>query len=248
MAKADPRDFLLNTDYEMDKIIYVHNFEHTVSAITTITIPHGLATAPLPFGIWATNSDFTNSHSIGEYDDPWNQDLRCEAWSDMTNVYLKLTPKLENNAYVSTTFYGTIFGFEPGSNWPNYPHTTGTPYEYIKTHGQKIPATSKYAQNFILNTGYNYLKLQASGNLGSWNSTLHRQTYMHNFGYVPQVLVWYTLGAWEGNIEFQADGGSFYYESSEAERSGVFVDDKQFYYQTSVGLFALEARVYADEA
>ena len=248
MAKVDPRDFLLNTDYEMDKIIYIKEFKYTVSSLTTMTVPHNLPTVPLPFGVWATNADYTNSHNLCDYDDPWNQNTLCFVKADMNNIYITLTPKLQGNSYVSTTFYITIFGFEPGSNWPDYPHTSGTPFDYIKTHGQKLPATSKEAQNFIINTDYNYLKLLRSGYLGDYDSTLHRMTYKHNLGYVPQVMTWLTLGAWEGNIEFQAHSGEFYYDTDQTRRSGTFVDDTEFYNQTSVGLYALETRIYADEA
>ena len=113
MAKVDTRDFLLNTDYEMDKIIYAHDEERTVSSVTTITIPHTLPTVPLLFGIWSTSPDYTNSHELGDYDDPWNQNLRCYAKADLNNVYITLTPQSVNGSYVSTTFYVRVFGFEP---------------------------------------------------------------------------------------------------------------------------------------
>ena len=246
MAKIDPRDFLLNTDYEMDKIIYCNNFEWTVSAVTTEEIPHKLRTVPLIFGVWSTNADFTDCKEIGQADNPWEQGLRVEASSDMTKIKFTLNPKKENGAYVSTTFYIKAFGFEPGSNWYDS-HLD----KYLKLVGQKIPTTSKYAKAFILNTDYNYLKLLRAGKLGEW--TNNHYEYTHNLGYVPQILAWSTLGP-QGelgieNIEFTVSDGSFNYEAEDSVmKSGIYVDNTKVYQYTGWVPNFNELRIYADEA
>ena len=50
---------------------------------------------------------------------------------------------------------------------------------------QNVAHTSTLANNFLLNTDYNYRKLKASGTF-----TAGGQTYTHNLGYIPQVMAW----------------------------------------------------------
>lgn len=243
MAKVDPRDFLLNTDYEMDKIIYAHDEERTVSSVTTITIPHTLPTVPLLFGIWSTSPDYTNSHELGDYDDPWNQNLRCYAKADLNNVYITLTPQSVNGSYVSTTFYVRVFGFEPYSDH-EVPGWTEPSLTY-----KKFPSTSKYAKEFIINTDYNYLKLLRAGDPFTWQSD-HAE-YVHKLGYVPQILLWWTFGFDDdnGNIEFApTDYFSYSDGSTSSYKDGVIVDNQNISYYAGTTPLQIETRIYADEA
>lgn len=242
MPKVNPREFLLNTDYEMDKIIYAYTTEQTTSVVTTIIIPHGLPTVPLVFGVWSTNSDFSNSHELGDYDDPWNQTLRCIARADLTNIYLDLTPAEESGSYVPTTFYINIFGFEPYSD-----HAVPGWEEPSLTY-KKLPATSKYAQNFILNTDYNYLKLLRAGNPFTWQTD--HAVFRHGLGYVPQVLIWWTFGFDDenGNIEFAPSDAFSYSDGSYDYKAGTIVDEENVWYYSGIVPTQEEVRVYADEA
>ena len=65
-GKVDPREFLLNTDYEMDKIIYFKEgkVNNPINNYETISIPHNLGFAPLIFGVCSFNSSFTNTRSF----------------------------------------------------------------------------------------------------------------------------------------------------------------------------------------
>lgn len=246
MAKADPRDFLLNTDYEMDKIIYFQKFEWTASTMTTVEVAHNLPTAPLIFGVWSTNPDYTDSNEIGEANNPWDQALQIRATVDLEKITFTLVPAMQDNAYVTTKFYAMVFGFEPGSDW--YDPYSG---EYLKLTGHKLPPTSKYAKAFIVNTDYNYLKLYKSGNLGTWQ-TDHSE-YTHGLGYTPQILSWDTLGPWGPlgeNIEFYVGNGQFtyYVTPSINYSSGVFVDDQKIYRYVGTVPNSSEVRIYCDEA
>ena len=245
MAKIDPREFLLNSDYEMDKIIYFHEEERTVSGYTTVSFPHNLRTVPLVFGIWSNNPDFSNSHEINDYGlNPWSPDLICSATADLTNINLTLIPKYENNQYVSTTFYIRIFGFEPYDE-----HKQGLEsYNLPKITFQKIPPTSKYAKQFIINTDYNYLKLlKAGGSIGNYQNP----TYVHNLGYVPQVMTWNTLG-WDtddNNITFSTSGGFSYSDIPGSEYiGGTLVNEKNlWFYDGGIVPSEIEFRLYGDE-
>jgi hypothetical protein len=237
MAKVDPRDFLLNTDFGMDKIIYYTDYNTSVSDITTITIPHGLPTAPLVFGVWATNPDFVDSRNLDEGKDPWNRVLESSAYADMQNVYLRLTPDYNAQGYVQTDFYVRIFGFEPGSNWDG-----------LVLKGKKIAPTSKYAKEFIINTDYNYLKLVKAGEITTtYDPTDQSWRFPHNLGYVPQVLLWWSFGADEDdNIEFNIEQGFSYTEDN--NKSGYFIDDKNVYMYMGILPHSTEIRLYGDEA
>ena len=56
----NPNNFLINTDYPLDMIIYYKFYELTTngSSSQTVTIPHGLGFTPLLFGVWSTTPDF----------------------------------------------------------------------------------------------------------------------------------------------------------------------------------------------
>lgn len=160
MAKADPRNFYLNTDYEMDKIIYFTEGE--IEAMQTKNIPHALGFAPLVFGICAFNSDFSDPRSL-----PFEQMTQDNTIA--TTLY-GFTDKVQigygNYADNPPKLYYRIYGFEPSNS------------------RAKIGSTSKHANEFILNTDYNYCKLYKKGIING------DTTITHGLGYLPQVLAW----------------------------------------------------------
>lgn len=165
MAKVDPNDFLLNTDYEMDKIILVK----TGSFVERTTIPHNLNFTPLIFGVWSTDENFSSANIIGPvitaigppglYTPP----LGVMGRAFQNEVLLYSTGK-DNS---TTPIYYRVYAFEPpGEN-------------------QNTPQTSKLAHSFMLNTDYNYRKLKKTGEF-----TQPGQSYKHDLGYLPQVMAW----------------------------------------------------------
>lgn len=241
MAKVDPRDFLLNTDYEMDKIIYFKELDRTVSSVTTVTIAHKLPTVPLVFGLWSTNEDFSDSHELGNYANPWTQSKCCRVRADRTNIYVDFTPKKENGSYVSTHLYVKVFGFEPGSN----DHSQPSQYQLSKL---PIGKTYKYAEQFVINTDYNYLKLISNNPPFNWDAGRGCLVYAHNLGYTPHVMSWWSIG-WDyigNNIEFEPDSSFSYSESG--SKSGFFVTNTEALYYSGIIVSDNEVRIYADEA
>lgn len=170
---VDPRDFLLNTDYELDKIILVK----TGDFVETVDIPHDFSFIPLPFGVWSTDSSFSSVNALGAF--ATSSDIAhtpplgvvCTAYND------KITLDARGSGYDSTRIYYRLYAFEPSD-------TTNT-----------IAPTSDLASKFILNTDYNYRKLKASGEF-----TQDGQEYQHNLGYIPQVMVW-SKETWQGHDE-----------------------------------------------
>ena len=159
----NPRDFLLNTDYEMDKIIYFKDGNFTGST----ELQHGLSFTPLVFGIWSTDSNFSSVNTLGVVDSGSEAGytpvlgVSCSATSNK----ITLTSSGENSG--STKIYYRVYAFEPSGSLAT------------------IPSTSDEANTFIMNTDYNYCKLKATGEF-----TSSGQEYAHNLGYIPQVMAW----------------------------------------------------------
>lgn len=159
----NPRDFLLNTDYEMDKIIYFKDGNFVGST----EFQHGLSFTPLAFGVWSTDSNFSSVNTLGVTDSSPEMSytpvlgVSCSA----TNSKITLSASGENSG--STRIYYRLYAFEPSGS------------------SASISSTSGNANTFIMNTDYNYCKLKATGEF-----TSNGQEYAHNLGYIPQVMAW----------------------------------------------------------
>ena len=173
MSKVDPRDFLLNTDYEMDKIILFKS--GTINAGQyDVRIQHGLSFAPLIFGVFAYTDDFSGPRPMPyQYITP-ELTIDVGLYSDPTNLYLSY----HNSSGTPATIYYRIYAFEPSDS------------------RSSITPTSGFAKDFILNTDYNYCKLKEKGVVDASTST----TIQHNLGYLPQVLVWNELNGYTNQV------------------------------------------------
>ena len=160
MARVNPRDFLLNTDYEMDKIVFFTQGE--IEAGQNRYIPHSLGFYPLVFGVCATSSDFSDARALPYLFFPGGADFQFSLFANKTNVEISYG----SNEPSAPKMYYRIFAFEPSDS------------------RAKIGATSKHAKNFILNTDYNYCKLRSKGFVTGDG------TIAHNLGYIPQVMIW----------------------------------------------------------
>lgn len=171
---VDPRKFLLNTDYEMDKIIYYKSSSITASQ-TTQTFAHNLGFTPLVFGVCSTDQNFSTSHSVPYQYIAQSDYISFEAKANGTNIVLTYY----NFGAPSSTMYYRIYAFEPSNS------------------AAKIAPTSGNASKFVLNTDYNYCKLLKKGIInGSGTNTV-----AHNLGYIPQVLAWGENSGYTAPIE-----------------------------------------------
>ena len=175
--KVDPRDFLLNTDFEMDKIIYFKE-EKLTSHYQYATIPHSLGFAPLIIGVWSETADFAVPHPFSQEPiiDPVNNKYAIK----MVRITAAET-SIEFECYSGSvsnptdfTFYVRLYGFEPSNVNKN------------------VPKTSFNANTFVLNTDYNYLKLYEKGvkDIDISGQYPTAVTITHNLGYIPQALFW----------------------------------------------------------
>lgn len=224
--KVDPRDFLINTDYEMDKIVFVGEgiIQTTPGNEQDAYISTGLPFYPLAFGICAYDKDFKNAWSI-----PHSTDYYMIGTNPVTlEAELSINVHTEKNMIVvsykaaSTAsnvrpMYYRVYAFEP------------------TTSNAKVGATKGHAGTFLLNSDHNYRKLYKKGHAMAGETVVIN----HNLGYIPQCRFWYDWGG-------QNDGFIHDYNDS------LTITDKVVSFTVpSGGLLdssILHYRVYCDEA
>lgn len=167
---TDARNFLINTDYPMDKIIYMTSGSAVVNFSDEITIAHGLGFAPLVFGIWSLNSDFSTSQEF----DMMSSDLYSPDYmyvtgleADATNIYASF----QNSEFSDVTFYYRIYAFEPSD----------------EANAIAPTSSNTLTTNLLVDTDLNYLKLHSSGIKVVSSAP---DTVTHNLGYLPTVMIW----------------------------------------------------------
>ncbi len=135
---ANPTDFLLNTDYEMDKIVYYKSGEIMPSDNEIYVDNFDLGFIPLVFATLSYTEDFSDtkmSSTIAED----GTTIILQAYSDGVTIQYK-NPNNPNQK-----LYYRIYGFEPSNSTAS------------------VGKTQKDAKQFILNTDYNYCKLYKKG-------------------------------------------------------------------------------------
>lgn len=167
---VDPRNFLLNTDYPLDKIVYMDSGSFTIPAgsYATSTKAHGKTFTPLATLSWSTSSTFTTSKEsnipVLEFTDP--DLIQVNNYTNGTNIVIDGY----NPTTSSKTIYWRAFGFMPSNV------------------NVDTPGTATSSNSFQFNTDYNYCKLYNSG-------ITTTATITHNLGYRPQVTAWKQTGS-----------------------------------------------------
>lgn len=222
---TDHRKFLLDSDYPMDKIIYMTSgsvsVPNTTSAFPGITIPHGLPFTPLAILQWSNTSDFaiTNEYRDADYVSTVFTTFAGQYYSvyaNATNIYIDKY----NLSGATKTLYYRVFCFQPSD----------------ASETSVVPSTENQGSKFILNTDYNYMKLFYAGIL-----TTVANTYTHNLGYVPRVQIWEQTGTTTSrNILGQEI-------SIAAQSSGVHITDTQIVWLNPSTYDKIYYRIYVDE-
>lgn len=216
--------YLLNTDFQMDQVILTWTGYHEFGTDTIFA--HGLSFTPLIKVVWSLTEDFATTYGVGDGpvstspSAPFSPMLSL-AYADATNVYCAFgMPGAVAGAYIR------VYGFAPAD-----------------VSADSLP-TANAADNFILNTDYNYSKLFLSGKTAASSTPGSGETITHNLGYIPQVEVWYVKGSNIYAPSYVASlDGSPLYESYEATTASLIVrrdpylsGSEYFYY-----------RIYMDE-
>ena len=169
---TDARNFLINTDYPMDKIIYMASGSFSLGANGagyTANVAHGLSFTPLLIGTWSTSSSFTVSHEC--FWSGWEgvdiNSIIMSISSDGTNTKLFA---INGSNSAATTIYWRVYGFMPSNI------------------NLDVSYTASLSSNFQLNSDYNYTKLIPE--LTGIATAAATTTITHNLGYRPQVIIW----------------------------------------------------------
>lgn len=172
---TDPRNFLVNSNYPLDKIVYMTSGSMLVPVTFSgdLTIAHGLGFMPLPLILWSNDVDFTTTYTSG--DATYNSGAidgssftlgqSYNVSADSTNLVINQY----NNSGSTKTVYYRVYCFPPST----------------LDEDTEIEHTSSLGNNFILNTDYNYMKLAFTGALSSGTPS-----FSHNFGYIPTAMIW----------------------------------------------------------
>ena len=158
---ANPKDFLLNTDYELDKVILFQEGQFSGST----QFQHKLGFTPLIFGVWSTDKDFYSVNPInGELDT--SSEPGYTPTASVRGVATSTTVQLTSGGTNQVLYY-RVYGFQPSDS------------------NKAIQPTARKAQKFVFNTDYNYCKLMKTGVF-----THSGEEFSHNLGYIPQVIAW----------------------------------------------------------
>lgn len=237
---VNPRNFIINSDYKMDKIVFFKEQYVTPDQYGYVQIPHNLGFTPLITGVWSTTSDFTTPHPFSKgyaVYFPDYGDIRyiadvVECVATPTHITLQLC---SGASFLGNTypFYVRLIGFEPA------------PF------GESVASTSQNADSFIVNSNYNYLKLHSAGVIPYGSAGGTSTEIRHNLGYIPQALFWTQYNTPDG-IETRA---FTYYSTAIPQKTdpvGVRAYNDAFYFYDSNmqygSDFKIQYRIYYDQA
>lgn len=228
---TNPRNFLLSSDYPMDKVVYMTSGSFTASVTLSgnYDIPHGLSFAPLPVLSWSMYSDFSISYEIASSGTVgWESyGLSFQPISDLT----KISIQYYNNTGSAKTIYYRIFCFMPSNVNVDVAYTQST------------------SNNFVIKTDYNYNKLFASGYIDNPMSAGVDFSISHNIGYIPRVYCWDDLGTPSSPL-ITISGLSTEYSFDNGEINGIQVTTDKIIAKAGTGFYQanrVHYRIYCDE-
>jgi len=181
---TDVRNFKFNTDYPVDKIVFLKELTLTPSGgVFSTTIPHSLGAVPFCCGV-ASNDDFQTTYPSGfeEISESGQYILRrFNVESDDTNIYINGWLEDTSVSPSNTPVRVQVWGFFNESDTWNVP----------------VAPTSAY-NAFILNTDYNYPSLINEGLITASGAS---QSIKHGLGYVPFCEIWQMNdGSWQPEL------------------------------------------------
>ncbi|NCU39134.1 hypothetical protein EOL96_08985 [Candidatus Saccharibacteria bacterium] len=175
MAAAD---FLLNTDYPIDKIVYIASGSVPIDGYPH-AIAHGLAFEPLVTGYWSTTPDFEICYEFGSGKFPSTVPTYFYSHSvtmsqDTTTTIDLYTQWIDGP---SLTCYYRLFGFEPSNI------------------NLDIASPVALSDEFVVSTDYRMMQLVTTGLVNPGTAATY--TITHNLGSKPRVMAWYK---WVGGL------------------------------------------------
>jgi len=219
MSPEEANKTLLNTDYPLDKIVYMDSGSILVPNNNSIFtyIPHSLSFIPLVTVTWSLTPNFETSFSTGF---PPYRDISdtsaVTVWATITDLVIYPL----NDTGSTKTYYWRAYGQMPSDVNDETGHT------------------SNATGNFVMNTDYNYSKLYLNDKTPYIASPY---IVSHNLGYIPrQVSIW--RGNLDGEIEPVFDG-----TTEPTDNSRIIIDNTNLYFYSTSGSSYYYYRIYLDE-
>ena len=175
--------------------------------------------------IWSETPDFRISNVFSDLDYAASSGLGGRS-NNPVMYGNQLSVDSWNNTGSDKTIYYRIFGLAPST----------------ATSNDIAAATSTLGNDFIFDSGLNYMKLLKKGRL-----TTGSPVFQHNLGYIPTVLVWSIVNA--GSICSSLVGASIFLDTAPTNVvQGVTIDTNQLAWTTPGTAYdVVEYRVYLDD-
>lgn len=164
---SNARNFLQNSDYPLDKIVYINSgsIVYPDGGISTPAVPHGLLFTPLCILKWSLTPDFSISYNAQS--NLGGDTLICDLSVQTNGTNLVFFPY--NNTGSTQTIYWQVYGYMPSNV------------------NVDAPFTAAISGGFVYNSDYNYTKLLTKGIA---DVSAISQSYLHSLGYRPQIETW----------------------------------------------------------
>lgn len=169
------QDFLLNSDYPIDKIVFLREVQIPVSANTNFseTIAHKLGSTPFCNAVFSTDGWNTTYQSGAQEMDDSGQSFikKFVVASDESNVYIKGVTNISGTVAVR------VWGV----------------FQEDNTYNVDAPPTSANT-SFIINSDYNYPSLVKDGVVDATSSPVSIE---YKLGYIPFTDLWIWHKEWD---------------------------------------------------
>jgi len=224
---ANAKDFLLNSDYPLDKVVHMLSGSFAVASGGSYagTVPHGLSFTPLAYANWSTSSTWdvvyeeeTGPIAAPNSYSPFTYRFTCE--TNATDLTLNFSNFLSGAAL---TVYYRVYFFMPSNV------------------NVAVEHTASGSTDLQFSSDYNYTKLLASGvySMPDTTGTSSTESYVHGLGYRPQAIYWVERsGAIQHITQARPAGGAI----------GCRVDTTTMYITSDDAIPAtVHWRLYADQ-
>lgn len=164
---VNPRNFLLNSEYPMDKVVFMKSGDLMVSGDFPDHVPirHNLPFTPEIIWSYSTSPGFESSSSSGLLVYGSTSQIGLTVSSDSQFIHIEPF----KIAAADRRLYWRAFGFMPPDAHED----------------SEVPETATESNRFYRDSGLNYLKLLKGGVVGSGGGVVN-----YDLKYRPRVLVW----------------------------------------------------------
>lgn len=187
------KNFRINTDYPMDKVIFLKEVTITPDSSGTFdqAFAHGLGAIPFCKGVVT--------------DDGWNTTYQS-GFNELaeSGQYAEKVFRVYSNE-TSVRVYGWLADVSQGQQVKPVTIRVWGVFNESATQNVDVPPTRNESTNsFIINSDFNYLSLFAEGMVDV--PVGGERVFNHNLGYVPAVDVWVKENGWWNEM---SSGDSF---------------------------------------